>query len=115
MQETDKLKRARMYMEKLAKRVDPITDTQLPSDTVLNNVRLSRCFTYVAGVLGKLIDAGGEEVLRERQGLQPHPVQPQPTCVTTPSWVQAEASGGVASSETHTPVPPLLHRANIFR
>lgn len=106
MQEMDKLKRARMYMEKLAEGIDPITDMELPSDTVLNNVRLSRCFCYVAGVLGKLIDAGGEEALRERQGLQPHPVQLQPTSVTPPSYVQAEAGGGVASSETRTLPPP---------
>ena len=71
MDEMERLKRARMYMEKLAEGIDPITDMELPSDTVLNNVRLSRCFTYVAGVLGRLVDVGGEEALRERQGLQP--------------------------------------------
>lgn len=73
MQEMDKLKRARMYMEKLAEGIDPITDTELPSDSVLNNVRLSRCFAYVARVLGRLVDTGGDETLRERQGMQPPP------------------------------------------
>ena len=65
MDEMERLKRAKMYMDKLAQGVDPITGVQMPSDTVLNNVRLSRCFFYVAGVLGRLIDAGGEDALAQ--------------------------------------------------
>ncbi len=57
--ELDKLKRAKEYMQKLAKGVDPLTDTALPADTALNNDRLSRCFAYVADVLQKAIDNGG--------------------------------------------------------
>ncbi len=57
--ELDKLKRAKEYMHKLAEGIDPITDTKLPADTVLNNDRLSRCFAYVADVLQKAIDSGG--------------------------------------------------------
>jgi len=57
--EIDKLKRAKEYMHMLAEGIDPITDTKLPADTVLNNARLSRCFAYVAEVLQKVIDNGG--------------------------------------------------------
>lgn len=57
--ELDKLKRARTYLQKLAKGVDPLTDTALPADTALNNDRLSRCFVYVAEVLQNVIDNGG--------------------------------------------------------
>ena len=56
--ELDKLKRAKEYMQKLAKGVDPLTDTALPADTALNNDRLSRCFAYVADVLQKAVDNG---------------------------------------------------------
>lgn len=57
--EIDKLKRAKEYLQKLAEGIDPITDSELPDDTALNNVRLSRCFFYVAEVLQKVIDNGG--------------------------------------------------------
>ena len=71
MEEIDKLKRAKMYMEKLSQGIDPITDIELPADTVLNNVRLCRCFFYVAGVLGKLIDKRGDEALAQTQDALP--------------------------------------------
>lgn len=85
--ELDKLKRAKEYMQKLAEGIDPITDTELPDDTVLNNVRLSRCFSYVAEVIAKVIDNGGkgmgwqrpffitpEEIKRVKLSDQPIPI-----------------------------------------
>ena len=85
--EIDKLKRAKEYLQKLSEGIDPITDTALPADTALNNVRLSRCFTYVAEVLQKVIDSGGkglgwqrpffvtaEEIKRVRLSDQPIPI-----------------------------------------
>ena len=57
--EMDKLRRAKEYLEKLAEGVDPFTGETLAHDTVLNNVRLSRCFFYTAGVLGRVIRNGG--------------------------------------------------------
>jgi hypothetical protein len=49
-----------MYIAKLADGIDPLTDDALPDDTLLNNVRLARCFFYVSGVLEKVIANGGE-------------------------------------------------------
>lgn len=60
MTELEKLERARMYLDKLANGIDPITDQELPNDTVLNNVRLARCFFYSADILRKVIESGGE-------------------------------------------------------
>ncbi len=57
--ELDKLKSAKEYMQKLAEGIDPLAKKELPNDTVLNNVHLSRCFFYVADVLGKVINNGG--------------------------------------------------------
>lgn len=57
--ELDKLRRAKEYLEKLAEGLDPITGEELPQDTALNNIRLSRCFFYVSGVLGQVIANGG--------------------------------------------------------
>ena len=59
MDDMEKLKRAQMYLNKLANGIDPITGKEIESDAMLNNVRLSRCFFYVAEVLGQVIAAGG--------------------------------------------------------
>ena len=58
--ELEKLERARLYIEQLANGIDPISGRELPEDSALNQVRLSRCFFYVADVLGQVIANGGE-------------------------------------------------------
>ena len=55
MTEQEKLMRAKEYADKLANGIDPISNTEMPSDTVLNNVRLARYFFYLSGILGELI------------------------------------------------------------
>lgn len=59
MTELETMQRAKMYLDKLAQGIDPITNQEVPDDSVLNNVRLARCFFYVSDVLGKVIDNGG--------------------------------------------------------
>lgn len=59
MTELETVKRAKMYMDKLAQGIDPITDTDLPNDSALNNVRLARCFFYVSDILRQVIENGG--------------------------------------------------------
>lgn len=59
MTELETLERARGYMEKLANGVNPIDGSQIPDGDVVNNVRLSRCFFYVADVLRQVIENGG--------------------------------------------------------
>ena len=59
MTELEKMQRAKDYMERLANGIDPISGEELESDTTLNNVRLSRCFFYVADILGQVISHGG--------------------------------------------------------
>lgn len=59
MTELEMIQRAKMYMEKLAQGIDPISDQEIPEDSVLNNVRLARCFFYVSGVLDQVIANGG--------------------------------------------------------
>ena len=53
--ELEKLERARLYIEQLANGIDPISGKELPDDSALNQVRLSRCFFYVADVLGQVV------------------------------------------------------------
>ena len=59
MTELETLQRAKMYMEKLANGVNPLDDTVIPDNEVVNQVRLSRCFFYVADVLRQIIENGG--------------------------------------------------------
>ena len=54
------LRRAKTIVSKLADGVDPITAAELPDDTVLNNVRISRCFYFIADILQEVIDNGGK-------------------------------------------------------
>ncbi len=58
--EIEVLQRAKMYIEKLANGIDPMTDREVKEDDCINNVRLSRCFFYVANVIGKVIENGGQ-------------------------------------------------------
>lgn len=51
MTELETMQRAKMYLDKLAQGIDPISGDEVPEDSVLNNVRLARCFFYVSGVL----------------------------------------------------------------
>lgn len=57
--ELEKLQRAKMYMDKLANGIDPVSDADVPDDSALNNVRLSRCFFYVSDILRQVIENGG--------------------------------------------------------
>lgn len=59
MTELETMQRAKMYMDKLAQGIDPISGQELPEDSALNNVRLARCFFYVSGVLEKVIANDG--------------------------------------------------------
>jgi hypothetical protein len=53
--ELEKLERAKLYIEQLANGIDPISGRELPEDSALNQVRLSRCFFYVADVLKQAV------------------------------------------------------------
>ena len=60
MTELETMQRAKMYMDKLSQGIDPITNQEVPEDSVLNHVRLARCFFYVSGILEQVIQNGGQ-------------------------------------------------------
>ena len=60
MTELEKMEHAKQYLDQLADGIDPLTGRELPDDTVLNQVRLSRCFFYVSDVLRRVIENGGK-------------------------------------------------------
>ena len=65
MTELDKVKRAKLYIDQLAEGIDPISGAPVPEGDVVNHVRLVRCFFFISGVLGQVIENGGE-VSRKR-------------------------------------------------
>ena len=60
MTELETVQRAKMYIDQLAHGIDPISGTELPEDSALNNIRLARCFFYVSGILEQVIQNGGQ-------------------------------------------------------
>ena len=42
MTELETMQRAKMYLDKLARGIDPISGREIPNDSELNNVRLAR-------------------------------------------------------------------------
>lgn len=56
MTELERIAYAKCFIDKLANGVNPLDDTPIPDDDIANNVRLSRCFFYVSGILQKEID-----------------------------------------------------------
>lgn len=59
MTELKKTERAKMYIDKLANGINPIDDTAVSDNDVVNNVRVSRCLFYVSDVLRQVIENGG--------------------------------------------------------
>ena len=55
MTQEDKLLRAKNYADKLASGIDPISNLAVPNDSVLNQPRLLRYFSYVSEILTEKI------------------------------------------------------------
>ena len=98
MTELETLERARMYMEKLANGINPIDDSVVPDGDVINNVRLSRCFFYVAEVLRQTIANGG--------------VKPQKKVRNVPFLLPIDTRAQFAYSETPIPISEIAKRIN---
>ncbi len=59
MTEMETMERAKMYLDKLANGIDPLTDQPVKDEDVVNQVRISRCLFYVSDVLRQVIANGG--------------------------------------------------------
>lgn len=59
MTELEKMKRAKMYIEKLANGINPIDDVPADDTDMINNVRISRCLFYVSDILRQVIENNG--------------------------------------------------------
>ena len=56
MTELETMKRAKMYLDKLANGINPLTDQPVPDSDCINQVKISRCLFYVSDVLQGVIE-----------------------------------------------------------
>lgn len=80
MTELETMKRAKSYIDSLANGVNPLTGELIEDDSVVNNIRISRCLFYVSDVLGRVIENGGEvKAARQADNRLPFSVTPEQT------------------------------------
>lgn len=99
MTEADKIAHARVYMEKLANGINPLTNQVVPDADLINNVRISRCFFYVVQLLKDL-----EE--------QANPVRETGKSAKSPFRLSLEARAKFAFSDVPIPMTYLVRRIN---
>ena len=75
--EWETMQRAKMYIHKLAGGIDPLTDRPLPEDTVLNQPRLARCFSYVEILIERAMQQEIRSVKARRKNLPPFFLTPE--------------------------------------
>lgn len=79
MTELEKLKRAKMYIDKMANGINPIDGATASDEDVINNIRVSRCLFYVSEILARVIENGGEVSATVSADREPKPkVKKQP-------------------------------------
>lgn len=75
MKELEKMKRARIYIEKLANGISPIDDRSVSEGDIVNNIHVSRCLFFVSDVLRQVIENGGTEPRMAGKNLQKLPLE----------------------------------------
>ena len=98
MTDLETLERAKMYMEKLANGINPLDNSIIPDNDVVNNVRLSRCFFYIADVLRQVIDNGG--VTKQKKEKK------------QPFYLSADQRDSFAYSSESIPISEITNRIN---
>ncbi len=56
MTEIEKIEYAKSFIDKLANGINPIDDSQIKEDDMINNVRISRCLFFVSDVLRQVVE-----------------------------------------------------------
>ncbi|MFI3229110.1 MAG: hypothetical protein R3Y23_02965 [Bacillota bacterium] len=67
MEDLELLKRAKMYINKLANGINPLDDSEVLDDSLLNEAKIIRCFFYIENKLGELIDGDKEPKSRKKK------------------------------------------------
>ena len=51
MTDLEMIQRAKIYTDKLANGINPLDNTIIPENDIINNVKISRCLFYISDVL----------------------------------------------------------------
>ncbi len=69
MTDLEKLQQAKLFVDKMANGINPMNDTEIPREDVLNDVCVSRCLFFVSDILRQVMEA--ENKGRKRNGKIP--------------------------------------------
>lgn len=64
MTELETIQRAKLYIDKMSRGINPLDDTPVQDGDILQQQRISRCLTYVSGILAKVIE---KEIAAQRR------------------------------------------------
>ena len=111
MMEREMIERARLYIDKMANGIDPLTDQPVPDNDLINQVRITRCLFFVSKVLGELLEKG-----------MPSPTQaanatnaPRNRSKKLPFSLPFTARDSFPYSETPVPVSSVIECINALR
>jgi len=68
MTEAEKIAYAKSFIDKLANGINPLDDSPIPEEDIVNHVRLSRCFFYVSTLLQREIDRESKKEMKAKKG-----------------------------------------------
>lgn len=93
MTELEKIKYAKSFIDKLAEGVNPTDGSVIPAHEVARNPRLSKCFSYVADVLAKVMERPAlvDEMYKTSDWIVTPEVLSKIECTTTSTSISAFA------------------------
>lgn len=103
MTELETIERAKMYLDKMANGIDPLTDKPVSEQDMINNVRVSRCLFFVSDVLRRVLENGG---------IGRNAVKAEQRVIKSPFSLSPEQSAGFAYSEQPLQISEIVRRIN---
>lgn len=59
LNDIEKMKKAKIYVHKMAEGIDPITDIKIENNNILNNTAIKNCLFYIERILDEVIKNNG--------------------------------------------------------
>ncbi len=72
MKELERIEYAKSFIDKLASGMNPLDDTPISDDNILSDIRISKCFLYVSGILQKeMVREERKQAKAQRSSMRP--------------------------------------------
>ena len=98
MTDLEIMQRAKLYVDKLANGINPVTEKPVSDEDSVSNVRISRCLFYVSDVLRKVID---NREIGSKKGAE-----------RLPFYISPEQLGNYSISEKPITISQMAARVN---